>query len=99
MSKRVCFLTSVHPAFDTRIFYKEAKTLAAAGYDVTLVAQHDTDEVVDGIRIVALPKAKSRLRRMIGVWRVLRLAFAQRADDEVKARARLRELADQLKEN
>ena len=59
MSERVCFLTSVHPAFDTRIFYKEAKTLAAAGYDVTLVAQHDTDEVVDGIRIVALPKAKS----------------------------------------
>jgi hypothetical protein len=46
---KICILTSVHPPFDTRIYYKQAKSLAKAGYDVTLIAQHDRDEVVDGI--------------------------------------------------
>ena len=61
---KICILTSVHHPFDTRIFHKEAKSLVKAGYDVTLVAQHDKDETVDGIRIVSLPKPKNRLERM-----------------------------------
>jgi len=79
-SKRVCILTSVHPPFDTRIFHKQAKTLVKAGYNVTLIAQHDKDEVVDGVRIVALPRPKNRFWRMLGTWRVLRLALRQKAD-------------------
>ena len=61
---KVCILTSVHPVFDTRIFYKEAKTLVKAGYDITLIAQHNKDEIVDGIRIVPLSKPRNRLERM-----------------------------------
>jgi glycosyltransferase involved in cell wall biosynthesis len=76
---KVCILTSVHPALDTRIFHKQAKSLVTAGYDVTLVARHDKDEVVDGVRIVALPEPKSRLRRLLGTWRVFRLASKQKA--------------------
>lgn len=60
---KVCILTSVHSAFDTRIFHKEAKTLVKAGYDVTLIAQHDKDEVIDGVKIIALPKPRNRLVR------------------------------------
>lgn len=60
---KVCHLTSVHPALDTRIFYKEAKSLAKAGYDITLIAQHDKDETIDGIKIIALPKPKNRFER------------------------------------
>ena len=56
MNKKICILTSVHPVFDTRIFHKEAKTLARVGYDVTLIAQHDKNETVDGIKIIAFPK-------------------------------------------
>ncbi len=53
---KVCILTSVHPAFDVRIFYREAKTLAKAGYDVNLIVQHNRDETVDGIKIIARGK-------------------------------------------
>jgi len=35
---RVCVLTAVHHPFDQRIFYKEAVSLAQAGYEVTVVA-------------------------------------------------------------
>lgn len=61
---RVCLLTSAHPPFDVRIFQKEARTLADAGYDVTLCAQHPRDEVVDGVRILGLRRPSSRLARM-----------------------------------
>jgi len=78
--KRLCILTSVHRAFDTRIFYKQAKSLAKSGYDVTLIAQHNKDEVVDGVKIVALPRPRNRFWRMLGIWRTFRLALRQKAD-------------------
>lgn len=77
---KVCILTTVHPPFDTRIFHKQAKTLVDAGYDVTLIAQHDKDEVVDGVKIVALPKPKNRLQRMFRLTlKAFRLALKQNA--------------------
>jgi glycosyltransferase involved in cell wall biosynthesis len=78
---RIAMLSSVHPPFDTRIFQKEARSLVAAGYDVTYVVPHDRDEVVDGVRIKALPPALGRLRRMlVAPGRVLRAALALGAD-------------------
>lgn len=80
MFRKVCILTTVHPAFDTRVFHKEAKTLARAGYEVTLIAQHDKDEVVDGVKIIALPKPRNRFTRIFGLtWRAFILALRQRA--------------------
>jgi len=78
---KVCILTSVHPPFDGRIFHKEAKTLVKAGYDVVLIAQHSKEEIVDGIRIVPLPKPRNSLERMTRVaWGLFRLAPKERAD-------------------
>jgi len=61
---RVCVITSVHHAFDIRIFHKECQALAQAGYDVTLIAQHDRNEVVNGIKIIPLPRLRNRIERM-----------------------------------
>lgn len=77
---KVCILTSVHSPFDTRIFFKEAKSLAKAGYDVTLIAQHNKNEMVDNVKIIALPKAKNRIHRMIGLTlKAFWLALNQKA--------------------
>jgi len=81
MRAKVCILTTVHPPFDTRIFHKEAKTLARAGYDVALIAQHDGNTVVEGVRVIGLPRVRNRLSRIFGLtWRAFRLALRQRAD-------------------
>ena len=77
---KVCVLTSAHPAVDTRIFRREARTLADAGYDVTMITQEGSSQVIDGIRVIALPEPKSRLWRMLGTWRIIQAARRQRSD-------------------
>lgn len=78
---KVCHITTVHEAFDTRIFHKEARSLAKAGYDVTLVAPHKRDETVEGIKIVALPKPKNRFSRIFFTTKeAYRKALEEKAD-------------------
>lgn len=73
---RVVQLTSAHWVFDPRIFHKMSKSLAQAGYEVILVARHERDEVVDGVRIAAVPRTTGRLRRMtITLRRIYRKAL------------------------
>jgi len=80
-NKKICILTSVHPVFDTRIFHKEAKTLANTGYDVTLIAQHSKNETVDGVKIIALPKPKNRIERFFKLdYLTYKKALEQKAD-------------------
>jgi glycosyltransferase involved in cell wall biosynthesis len=74
-------MTSVHLPFDGRIFHRAAKSLAQAGYEVVLIARHDKEEVVDGVRVVPLPPPRNRMHRMTKVlWRVYRLAVKEDAD-------------------
>jgi glycosyltransferase involved in cell wall biosynthesis len=71
----ICILTTVHSPFDIRIFHKEARALVKAGYDVTLVAQHDREEIVDGIRIINLQKQSNRIKRLTKtIWEAYRKA-------------------------
>lgn len=56
-------ITTVHGPFDDRIFHKEGKSLADAGFDVTVIAPHNKKETVSGIHIVPLSGTKNRLVR------------------------------------
>lgn len=79
MSRKVIILSSVHQALDNRVFYREARSLAQAGYEVELIAVHERDEYKDGVQIRALPRV-ARSRRPL-LWRALaRLAVESRAD-------------------
>lgn len=74
-------LAPAHATFDTRVFLKECRTLAAAGHEVVLAVRHDRAEVVDGVRIVPLPAWPNRLARFVGnPWRCLRVARRERPD-------------------
>ena len=78
---RVVHLTSVHRAFDVRIFHKECRTLAASGYDVTLVAPHDRDETRDGVVIRAVRQPRSRRERFLYTGReIYKTCMEQDAD-------------------
>ena len=77
---RVVHLTSVHHPFDPRIFWKQASSLRAAGFDVYLVAQHTHAETVEGVRLVPLPPVKGRYRRVGLQRRALTAARALQAD-------------------
>ena len=67
----VCMLTSVHQAFDVRIYEKESRSLSAAGYRVIIVAPHNQNENSANAEIIAVRRLASRLKRMTrGVWDV-----------------------------
>lgn len=77
---KIAHLTSVHSLYDIRIFHKECKSLAQAGYKVTLIVPHDENEVVDGIKIKSVPKPKNRFDRMTRLlWRIGRMAIEEKA--------------------
>ena len=61
--KRVCHLSNLHFAFDTRIFFRFCRSLAK-DYDVTLIAVHPREEVVNGIRMLPVKRMKNRYWEM-----------------------------------
>ncbi|GAC1635696.1 MAG: glycosyltransferase family 4 protein [Candidatus Acidiferrum sp.] len=78
---RVAHLTSVHSALDHRIFRKECRSLARAGYAVTVIGPHGADAEQEKISIRAIAKPESRLLRMTQTaWRVYRAALRENAD-------------------
>lgn len=79
-AKKVVHLSSVHDATDVRILLKECKSLARAGYSVTLIARAKQDGVVDSVRVKSIrDRGKGRLARMtFSVLDILRQAVGER---------------------
>lgn len=66
IDQKICHITTVHPRFDVRIFYKECRSLADNGFNVKLiVADGLGDELVDRIDVLDIGKCKSRLKRVL----------------------------------
>lgn len=63
---RVCHITTLHPVDDHRILHKECVSLRDAGYDVSLIAPHAGDAVVEGISVVGFGgPVRNRLERTV----------------------------------
>jgi glycosyltransferase involved in cell wall biosynthesis len=68
--RKIVHLTSAHPRNDTRIFIKQCRTLAAHGYDVTLIVADDQgDGVRDGVTIADVGRSPGRLKRILSTTR------------------------------
>ncbi|PIR22619.1 MAG: glycosyl transferase [Deltaproteobacteria bacterium CG11_big_fil_rev_8_21_14_0_20_45_16] len=64
-SYRICHLTTVHWATDSRIFHKEARTLYKAGYEVHICGVHPRSETIEGVHIHGLKPFDSRWNRLL----------------------------------
>ena len=73
---RVVHLTSRHPPDDVRIFHKECRSLARAGFDVHLVAPGAIEETRDGVALHGFeqPEGVRPLRILRRLWRAWRAA-------------------------
>jgi len=78
--KQICVLTSAHMVRDTRIYYKECKSLHEAGYQVTLIARDVEKAVVEDIDMVTLSAAGGRLGRLLTTFRIFLLALRTPAE-------------------
>jgi len=75
---KIVQFSTVHPPNDIRVFHRECRAAAEAGYDVAYVVPHDRDETVHGVRLCAVAKPRGRIDRMIGcTWRVFRRAMKE----------------------
>ena len=80
-AKKVLILTSVHRPFDTRIYKREAISLAEAGYEVSLVATDTASQrTAVGINLIGIPKPIGRLGRIFNWPRFVKIALAHKAD-------------------
>ncbi len=79
--KRICMITSVHRNDDIRIYHKEAKALARAGYRVYIVSPNACGRDDLGIRFIKSEMPRNRLMRIATAWhRVLKVAESIKAD-------------------
>jgi len=80
--RRVCHVCSGHSADDGRVFHRGCVSLAAAGYDVHLIARGKGTKAYEerGVTIHPLPEWHSRRERLSHRSRVAELAIGLRAD-------------------
>jgi glycosyltransferase involved in cell wall biosynthesis len=78
---RIVHLTSAHAALDVRIFHKECRSLARAGYEVLTLGNHACTDIIDGVKLRGLGDSGGRIHRMtIKLLGICREAF--RADGD-----------------
>ncbi|MDP8205800.1 MAG: glycosyltransferase family 4 protein [Candidatus Electryonea clarkiae] len=75
----VCHLTSAHRALDTRIFNREAISLLKAGYNVSIIGSHHTNEFVSGVKIISLKPPAGIFSRLFVAFKILQLSLRENA--------------------
>ncbi|MGX9707147.1 glycosyltransferase family 4 protein [Laceyella tengchongensis] len=81
MAAKVMIFSSVHPYDDSRIYHKQAKSLAEEGYHVELHAVADFEERLEhGVRIVGVKRVNKKWKRLMNGWVLYRRALKSGAD-------------------
>jgi glycosyltransferase involved in cell wall biosynthesis len=81
VAAKVMIFSSVHPYDDSRIFHKQAKSLAKKGYRVELHAVADFEEKVeDGVHIIGVKRMNKKWKRLMNGWILYRRAMKSGAD-------------------
>ena len=64
---KICHITTVHPRYDVRIFWKECLSVARAGNEVFLIVNdNEDDEVINGVKILSIKSPfKNRMSRIL----------------------------------
>jgi len=63
MRTKVCHITTVHPANDNRIFFKECTSLSDAGYEVVLLCANAVSTRRNGVQIIGFKGHRTRIKR------------------------------------
>ena len=78
---RVAHMSSHHQPVDNRIFQRECRSLADAGYAVHFIVRNPTDEIRNGVQIVAVNAPRNRLERVtLTAFQVFLRALRTKAD-------------------
>ena len=78
---KICHLSTVHNAFDTRILWKECASLARAGHHVILIAPVKEKNSCDTVTVQAFPAfSNPYLRMLFAPWLMLFRALKTKAD-------------------
>jgi len=79
--QRIVHITSVHQPFDTRIFYKECRSLLRPDREVILIAPARFERTrQDGVKIIGLPPYRARWGRPLNWLRLLTHCVRLRPD-------------------
>lgn len=77
--KKICVITTVHAPNDTRVYYKETRSLAKL-YEVVYIAP-DADLLKDNrIKLVNIIKPQKRLQRILNMYNIFRLCIKQNCE-------------------
>lgn len=78
---KICFLSSMHPANDKRVHYKEAVSLIKAGFAVTHICPDpEGNRILDGVKVVTFGGKRSILGRLSRLKALYDLAVTENAD-------------------
>jgi len=79
--QKICIFTTVHRPFDVRVFHRQARTLAEAGYDVVLLAHADfARERRHNVLIKGIPRPSNRFFRLLSIFKFAHQCLKERAD-------------------
>lgn len=84
MNSKILHITTVHPRKDTRIFYRECKTIGDEGHEIILiVADGNGDEFSEGVQIIDIGKENSRIVNFLKTYGKLKKKIRQLKPDIV----------------